>query len=575
MAEDEGGGVQLGSMFWTLGLSGTLQEDVAQAEMTIDDLESSLGRVSEGAEGFSRVSTTSARQVRLLGSGAAAAGNALIIAGSSAREAEGAIGELAGVSVSAGLAFTSIGAVTSATFPIMRAYGILMRTDILSSMRGLVSIAPAQVAANSAVAASTQAVAAAEMELAAASLGLNPSLVSLAASEMAVGTVSTTMAGETIFAASSMEALAAAGYMVNPSMVAAAEGEMAAAAGATYLAGALRLLTAASVVGLVVVGGYLLYEIFGKVALRAKELESQIKDLNEELEMMRFVQTAMSSTATEASDKYNALRDSLTWYDETIKEAKKNLGELKDTEDDLIDNSLDLEEAYLNRADAINEWRIAAAKGDAEETERAAIAAARAQRRIDELEEKEIELTTGKKKGEKEEDKGWATEEGIARLEADRAAVYQDFVDAQAKMLESKRDEEIITDRIRQKDFQMKLLDWEKSGTRISEEDYATFSKVDWMKAAMDAIPKTHELTYMEWWKEAGASQSRGEAMPLWGGQTRNLLFPESATSGANIEINNEIIVSRPEDVKPIISDSIDIGREAASKGQIPAGAGR
>lgn len=284
-----------------------------------------------------------------------------------------------------------------------------------------------------------------------------------------------------------------------------------------------------------VAGGYLLYRAFKKAEDGAHDLEQQTKDLNDELSTLNYVQEAYNSKLDDAESAYDGLTDSVKDYDDAIKDARDDLERLKDINDDITGNALDQEEAYLDLQDAIKEWQTAAEenasgvtvdgkiKVDDSDVRRAAINAAQAQERYNKL------IKDGNELQEEKTDLG--DEESVisrlTKLEEDRATAAQDMIKAEEKVLDLKKQEAKIADEIRSKDFQLKLIEWQKSGVKLTDEERQMFGSVDWMREAMSKMPETYKTGYMDFWEQMDVNSKQA---PAYGKEMANPYYmaPES-----------------------------------------------
>lgn len=303
---------------------------------------------------------------------------------------------------------------------------------------------------------------------------------------------------------------------------------------------ALVALGSATGIGLAVTGLYLFYRATEDATSGAKALERQIKSLNSELDSLKYVQVSQNLVIEKAEEEYSNLADAVKIYDSAIADAARDIERMKEIEEDLLGLSLDLEEAKLDEADAIREWQKAAALGDAEDERRAGIAAGRARLKVQGIEDRI--------KAEQEEAKGLYTPEEKKGLEDDRTKVLNEQNRLQQELNEKKKQEEEIGDRIREKDFQVKLLEWSKAGKSLTQEEYAAFTGAgapDWMKRAVEGIPKTSKLGYFEWWKQDIGDYSKPLA-PL-GTEIKNPLFKDIVINITGTVSDQTIRIPGPE----------------------------
>jgi hypothetical protein len=303
---------------------------------------------------------------------------------------------------------------------------------------------------------------------------------------------------------------------------------------------ALVALGATTGIGLAIAGLYLFYRATEDATSGTKALEKQIKNLNSELDSLKYVQTSMNEQLRGSQNEYDRLADAVKIYDEAISDATRDIERMKEIEEDLLGLSLDLEEAKLDEADAIAEWQKAAALGDAEDERRAGIAAGRARLRVQDIEDRI--------KAEQEEAKGLYTPEEKKGLEDDRTKVLNEQNRLQQELNEKKKQEEEIGDRIREKDFQMKLLEWSKAGKPLTQEEYTAFTgeeAPEWMKRAIEGIPKTSKLGYFDWWKQDIGDYSKPLA-PL-GTEIKNPLFKDIVINITGTVSDQTIRIPGPE----------------------------
>lgn len=249
---------------------------------------------------------------------------------------------------------------------------------------------------------------------------------------------------------------------------------------------ALLALGSATVIGLVVTGLYLLYQEMEKASSGSRELESNLNKLGDELDTLREVQSVYNYQASRMSDALDKSTDKLKDYRDAIRDARDELDRLYDIEKDLTGMSLDVETAILDEKDVIKEWQEAAARGDKDILRYGLNAAKAAERR---------------KKAEEEYKKAV---EDVAKipeikgqeklLEYKENAAEKQRVKDQRELNELKLKQEEIDDRINKKEFQMKLIGWQKEGQGLTKEEYAAFTGEGapaWMKEAIESMPKT------------------------------------------------------------------------------------
>ncbi len=285
---------------------------------------------------------------------------------------------------------------------------------------------------------------------------------------------------------------------------------------------ALIALGSATVIGIAITGLYLLYQEMEKATSSSKKLEEAIDKLGAELDSLRDVESSLNYQTERARDEFDKSTKKAQDYRDALKDVRREIEDLEGTEKDLVDLSLDVESAKLDEKDAINEWKEAAARGD-KDVMRYAINAATAQRRREKAEEEyaeaQKEVAELPKKREREK---------FLEIEAERAEKQR--VKDQEEFNRKKEEEEKITDRIRTKDFQMKLLEWQKAGKGLTQEEYAAFTSKDapeWMKSAIATMPKT--VMQGPQFKEAAAYGIMGTGANILPGGSTGLPYYQKA----------------------------------------------
>lgn len=451
-------GVQLGSMFWKLGLKGTLTQDVAAAKTQIRGLEGQTNRASGTFGAFEGITKKNTREIKLMGAGVASLGGMLVMAGMSA----GQMGEeLKGVSQAltiTGSAMAAVGMATAAASPIMRAYAIATGSQMVQGLRQAVTGLVAQATATTATTAAT--------------------------GEAAIATGM--FSSEMIYAASVEELMTAANWG-NTASLQATEG---AAVGATVavsgLARAMTLLAAASVIGAVIVGAYLLFEAFNIASSGTKNLEKNIKDLGNAADKLKYIQTSLNTQIKKAQTEFDNSADSVKIYDDAITEANEDLKRHAEITDELKNAGSDLKGLDIDKARAAKDYIDAIKSGDPLEI--------RAAKYRKEQVRDTIDATNAKIAALKKEDEGLYTAKELTQLEKDRAGVLKQHRDDERTLLDLKKKEEEVSDRIQTKEFQMKLMEWQKAGIGLTQEEYNAFTGAGapgWMRKAITSMPKT------------------------------------------------------------------------------------
>jgi hypothetical protein len=494
------GDTVLGSMYWNLGLRGTLTQDVSSAKSEINGLDAATRKADGTFSIFEGVTSRNAREIRVMGAGVAAIGGALTLAGMEARNAGGDFETLGSMASTAGIAMTVLGGAATSIAQVMKAMAVAMNSELVASIKNFVSVAPAKVAALEADTVATIDATAATVALSEAEIALNPSIVAAASGMEGAATAGKTLAGTNIYATTMTEALAAAGYSVNPSMIAMAEGEKTATAATLGLAASLRILGAATVIGAVVTGVYLLYEGFNASTKAGKELEDEVKRLNDKSDQLRFLQSAVNEQLKIAEQRYDSLTDKVQAYNDLIAEVNSGRSRALEIDDEIARANLAAEGAALDAAEA----REALAKATDKSTEankmwtkylpkqeeetsendrkRAEYNARVADQRAREAQELVTALEMEKSR--------LPTEEQLKALATNQAKAAEDRVRAEEDLLRIKQEEEAIANQIRTYDLAVKLMDWQEKGLAITQDMRNKWSKVPWMQAAMDLIPQ-------------------------------------------------------------------------------------
>jgi hypothetical protein len=477
-------GIQAGpTVYWLCEMRGTLSQDVAKAETRMNDLDVSTRRADGALQGFHGITRKNSEEISKMGIGLAATGGAVFLAGQLAGNAGEEFKGLSNVLSTASVGMMAVAGITQTVTPIMRAAAIVIHGSVVASVVDFIKVAPVHVAATNIMNTATLDLAATEGALAAAGYAVSPSLIAAARSMEGAAVSGAAMAETNLFAASSMEIVALAGYNINPSMIAAAEG-MTVATGATLgLASAMRVLLAASVIGAVVTGAYLVYEAFNAQSRAAKELDNQIKTLRDDTDALKYVQQIFSDKLQDSNKKANDLKTAMDKYDDAIKNVNRDLERSKDIQNDLTNNSLDLEQALLSQKDAQQELQDAREIGEQDDVTRADLKLRQINQRVKELKEQGTDLTS--------EQASLMTSEDAVKFEKDKAtagAEYNKVLLDRALLLGQEANAQ---KRLQTMDLTVKLLEWQKEGYAPPAETLSAMQKVPWMAEALGNISPT------------------------------------------------------------------------------------
>ncbi len=252
-------GVQLGSLWWNLGIRGTLKQDVAAAERQVDG----LGKKTEV------VTKRNVEQFGKMAMGVAAVGGAMVGAGVAAQSMGGDIANVAPILMGVGGALSSVSMVAMSVKPIMSGLAAVMSNELVAGCRVAIS----------------------------------------------------------------------ALWATNAALVA---------------------LGAATVIGAVVVGMYLLYTHFSNAARAAENLKKQVNDLTTQEDFLRVGLAGVNQELKDHEELFNNIQGSVSKYQGALDQVNQRLERSKTINDDITQAEFEYQDALKNRKTAKHDDRAEA-----------------------------------------------------------------------------------------------------------------------------------------------------------------------------------------------------------------------
>jgi uncharacterized protein YoxC len=261
---------------------------------------------------------------------------------------------------------------------------------------------------------------------------------------------------------------------------------------------ALTALAGATIVGAAIAGLWLLYNAMNSAKNNAAELEKEIKRLNQTADEMKYIQAA-------ADDKLKGLKDTLDKSGNSVKDLKQDyddlntaMGKQLDIADKLRHAPLEIADAQQALKDASTDLVKAMQSGDSAEITRARNRRNNAKEALDDA--------LRNKKAVEDEDK--ANREQIKTLEDKNKVTSSEGLKdklataekTQAEQQEAYNKQLLITEeienRVKANDFYTKLIEWQKAGVTLTEEDKAAFANgPDYMKSAYSRYSGNYATT--------------------------------------------------------------------------------
>jgi hypothetical protein len=516
-----GQAIEAGSVFYEFRLKNEVPEEAAKADAAMQQMGVQADASQHKFDTMTLASGKTARGLREMGMSAAMLGAAVGEAGP----------QFAGISAT----LMEVGTVTMMVGPWIRSLGfahrevIPMVEEFIDKMRGKTAVTIASAAADVVETGATEVDAAAQKE------------ASVSYFEMTEAEWDKVVAQEAATAATVEETLATGA-----------------------LRDAMLVLAGASVIGLVLVGLYELYQITNADKAAAEEYKKETDALSRSISVMQQVVAADSVELKAATSAYEAQKNVVTNLqnaDKTLLEEEKAISEVIKDElhytNQLTDARDGLKGATLGIKEAQQAVRDAEESGDPLRIERAKLQLemakhhkADAAQRVTDLEAEHANIEkTGAALAAK-----YGTTDAASTLKAiedQRVATEDklaDAIDTQNKLYETQmkiqKDVDAAEKKAKEAEFMKQLIEWQQQGVKLTKEQLDTFMGVDYMASALQKVPVTETrrpdlmgigtITGREIWnvltgQEPTAGMDRFE---LFGGTRMNQLFAQSGLPG-------------------------------------------